>query len=411
MSRKGKSEDIYMKNGEKEKEPVLSGILLRLERIKRGMGQKEVCYGICVPSYLSKIEHGGVCPDIELLEKLFARLGIVYEGRTEVLKEYKQALNRYFELLHYHLDTQEVFQLLQKQDRLLQFSPLALEWLLVQGLEGKGVLDSLQILEECMTSRQRAYYQIIRFRQGAAPQEAVEYCQQAFDVLDNCFSLSELCEAYILKGNYNAVHQLENRYTAIALEEGNTYYLADYFFLKGTAYACLNMEKMMMTYYERSIRFLQNTGWEKQLGEVYYNIGATYISFQRYDLAMEYLEKATEGIHTLHKKAIACIRGGRLEEGRYFLERFHKELLKADDAKEADILRYKEACMECEQDFPDKPEYLEVLEALIIALKRDYHLGHVLFYKDVMVEACKRQRRYKRALEFEKEISSRIINP
>ena len=41
------------------------GTLLKLERTKQNKGQKEVCYGICVPSYLSKIEHGSVTPDEE----------------------------------------------------------------------------------------------------------------------------------------------------------------------------------------------------------------------------------------------------------------------------------------------------------------------------------------------------------
>ena len=40
----------------KEKNPA--GMILRAERIRQGKGQKEVCYGICVVSYLSKIERG-----------------------------------------------------------------------------------------------------------------------------------------------------------------------------------------------------------------------------------------------------------------------------------------------------------------------------------------------------------------
>lgn len=44
----------------KEKNPA--GMILRAERIRQGKGQKEVCYGICVVSYLSKIERGSAEP-------------------------------------------------------------------------------------------------------------------------------------------------------------------------------------------------------------------------------------------------------------------------------------------------------------------------------------------------------------
>lgn len=56
-----------------------AGILLRLARISQGKGQKEVCHGLCVVSYLSKIERGKGNPDTALLGQLFGRLGITYE--------------------------------------------------------------------------------------------------------------------------------------------------------------------------------------------------------------------------------------------------------------------------------------------------------------------------------------------
>ena len=56
--------------GERTERRRLAGTILKLERLKQGKGQKEICYGICVPSYLSKIEHGTVSADEEILSKL-----------------------------------------------------------------------------------------------------------------------------------------------------------------------------------------------------------------------------------------------------------------------------------------------------------------------------------------------------
>ena len=55
------------------------GVLIRLERIRQNRDQREVSHGICVPSYLCKIEKGQLCPDEEIVEKLLKKLGIIYE--------------------------------------------------------------------------------------------------------------------------------------------------------------------------------------------------------------------------------------------------------------------------------------------------------------------------------------------
>lgn len=85
-----------------------------------------------------------------------------------------------------------------------------------------------------------------------------------------------------------------------------------------------------------------------------------------------------------------------------------EQLLHGPEITEADRLKYQEACMECQEGYLDDPSYLELLERLIQVLKQDYHFGHLYFYRDCMLEACTRQRKYKRALEFEQEISSSI---
>ena len=54
---------------------LLAGTILRMERLRQGAEQKAVCYGLCVPSYLCKIEQGAVHPNPDLLSALFRRLG------------------------------------------------------------------------------------------------------------------------------------------------------------------------------------------------------------------------------------------------------------------------------------------------------------------------------------------------
>ncbi len=59
----------------KSEEKIIGGII-RNERIRAGIDQKNLCKGICVPSYLSKIEHGSVRADNDVIQRLFNKLGL-----------------------------------------------------------------------------------------------------------------------------------------------------------------------------------------------------------------------------------------------------------------------------------------------------------------------------------------------
>ena len=61
--------------------------------------------------------------------------------------------------------------------------------------------------------------------------------------------------------------------------------------------------------------------------------------------------------------------------------------------------------MELEENYLDNPAYLELLERLIRALKQECHFGHLYFYREAVLDAYVRQRKYKKALAFEEEIS------
>ena len=406
---------MKMQNGAK-----LAGTLLKMERLRQNKEQKEVCLGICVPSYLSKIEHGTVCPDDKILAELFERLGILYEEDKEALFGYQKLIEKYFYLMNYRLDTKAVYQELKAKEEKLRYSAYAIDWLLIKSFENEEI-DSMALLKELkehMTAEQKAYYELLCSWRIEDSEERVRLCQDACAILNNSYAMLWLCDAYLLQGNYAAIHAMEQRIVAAAVEEGNTAELAGCFFLMGDTYACLNMEEMMMLYYERGIRLLQNTGWQNMLCVVYYNIGAVYISLKKYEPALEYLEKAQlqekedgeePDIDILHKKAIACLRMGKKEEAQKFLTELKEALFSEEKPSEVDILKYEEAVMECRDGFFDDPAYLQLLEKLIEKIRKERHFGHLYFYRDVVIEAYKRQRKYKKALEFEEQISSNII--
>ena len=179
---------------------LLAGTILRMERLRQGAEQKAVCYGLCVPSYLCKIEQGAVHPNPDLLSALFRRLGVDYTQDEARLRPLEEAIQDYFTRLEYGLEVQEVYQTLEAQTGVLSHSPLALNWLLVQGCQGEPVLSLLEQLTAAMTDRQRALYKLLRCRADPMAPEALDMGQEACRVLGSSAAMMELTSLYLLRG-------------------------------------------------------------------------------------------------------------------------------------------------------------------------------------------------------------------
>lgn len=393
-----------------------AGVLLKIERIKQNKGQKEICYGICVPSYLSKIERNLVQPDEHILKQLFQRLGIKYCFEKEFIQSAEKLINEYFEGVFYGIDN-KVFNKLQEMTNLLSYSPLALDWLLVQEYQKENDVDNIEIstllkeLEDVMTERQRALFYIIQPISIENPHETMTLYKKAHRILNNSYSLLNIINGYYKLGEYDKVNEYADQCITLALEEGNTLNLARCYGAKGDVYACLNLDTLMLPFYKRLINLLQNTNWINELPIVYYNIGATYLNSEKYEIAMEYLNKSTgmgDDFLLNHKKALVKIRNGHYEEAKEFLNIMEMWLLKkcaAHEEIQVEKLMYEEVIMEMQDDFLSNPDYLKKLENLMEVLKVRRHPGYYLFYINLLKKTYCKQRKYKKALELDNGIS------
>ena len=384
----------------------LLGTILKLERLKQNRGQKDISHGICVPSYLSKIENGEVMANEEVIKAIYDKLNIDYIHDDKLYNHLENLIGQYYDNLNYGVNNAHIFEELLNYQKLLEYSDLVIDWLIVKKYE---------LNEECyinkfisnMNHKQKAYYHLLNYNNNEL---SLDDIKEYVNTIDNSMALILLCEYYFNHSNYSKIQQLENRIITKTIEEGNVYQLATYYQFKGASYAVFNMEDMMVDSYNRSINLFKNTIWKQRLKTVYYNLGATYISLSKYDLAKKYLIEAISDIDNnfmvLQKLALAYIRNNEIHQAKKYISK----LKKIESISAYEELLIEELEFECEDDFLNDMQYLVLMEKIIFITRKQYHFGYLYFFKDQIISAYKAQRYYKKAMEFQAEISSNILN-
>lgn len=124
----------------------ISGALLRYYRMQQNLSQEGLCTGICVVSYLSKIEQGKVDASEDILQALFARLQIHYHGDARFLSEMKQLFASFWEALDFNEPLEEHALKIRAHEKELLYSPLVIEYRLFQ------IYDKIMRIEETESS-------------------------------------------------------------------------------------------------------------------------------------------------------------------------------------------------------------------------------------------------------------------
>lgn len=73
--------DIYNNNKK------IIGSIIKFNRINNNISQKQLSKGICVPSYLSRIENGELLPSEDVLSIIFNRLGLEFNDSPEFISK------------------------------------------------------------------------------------------------------------------------------------------------------------------------------------------------------------------------------------------------------------------------------------------------------------------------------------
>ncbi|WP_088042549.1 helix-turn-helix domain-containing protein [Bacillus sp. EAC] len=114
---------------QKENLTVL-GSIIKINRINQNMSQQALSEGICVPSYLSKIENGEVVPSLEMIRLIFQELHIEYTDEYHFVKGNKDKLVSFFEELNLNgfIKSREIYKSLESNENKLIHSPLIIDY-------------------------------------------------------------------------------------------------------------------------------------------------------------------------------------------------------------------------------------------------------------------------------------------
>ena len=110
------------------------GSIIKFNRINQNMSQKALSKGICVASYLSRIERGDLIPSEEVISIIFTRLGLSFNDSEEFLEKGIASLKLFFDKLHFNeFDlTNKLFNELESQENDYITSPLVIDYFLAK---------------------------------------------------------------------------------------------------------------------------------------------------------------------------------------------------------------------------------------------------------------------------------------
>ncbi|MDB8557115.1 helix-turn-helix domain-containing protein [Turicibacter sanguinis] len=171
------------------------GSLIKLNRLNQKMSQAALCEGICVSSYLSKIENGEVMPSLEMIELLFEQLAIEYVASPDFIKVMTDRFEEFFEELNFNgfVQSKEIFKHLEQEELKLIHSPLILDYYLVK-LAHYCATDERECLEEAyrlLTSVKPLLNKTQRFRYYLYQGIDLLYYHQDYELAKQFFELAK----------------------------------------------------------------------------------------------------------------------------------------------------------------------------------------------------------------------------
>lgn len=404
------------------------GQLIKKHRLLNNLSQESLCKGICVVSYLSKIETGTVTPSEDIVIQLLEALNITYYTDREFLSLGESSINAFFKAytFRYFTESERIFLLLSKDESKYLFSPLMLDYLIAKAymLFFENPQESLKILDELSTyesslSDQRQYEFLsitgmLHLHYTKNYKFASQALTSANKIKQASSSLNNLACYHFYMGEYPLSIDLNEQAFKLAIEDGNILCALNTCLLQAGTYSNMKNTYLMIKYYDRALNLCEGIGDIQVKGHIYYNLGATYLVLKDYDKALTYClqslalsqlnHKADVSIY--HKLSLIYVELGDIDKAKQYLELAYTQLdnlmpnLAPTHLQTLDLLTLRINDL----NYLYNNSYIQLLETIYNTIGSELHFGFKQFYGDYLIACYKANRRYKDALRITEEL-------
>lgn len=106
------------------------GSIIKMNRLHQNMSQKALSEGICVGSYLSRIENGEILPSEQVISQLFNALAINFNDSDSFILDGTQLINRFLEELNFNEfeRSKRIFDEIDGKSAQFRHSPLIIDY-------------------------------------------------------------------------------------------------------------------------------------------------------------------------------------------------------------------------------------------------------------------------------------------
>ncbi|MGL4799515.1 MAG: tetratricopeptide repeat protein, partial [Cellulosilyticaceae bacterium] len=402
--------------------------LIKKYRLDQNMSQESLCKGICAISYLSKIEAGLVTASPDIISLLFDALHISYITDETFLAEGKDTLVAFFKayFFQYIDECQRLFNILLVDEPKYLSSPLMLDYLFAKAFEASWHTpsDALSLIHdlssyESTLDESKHYY--LLFLQGKLHMDlkrdydqAISFFSQANNLRQTSPGLALLSLCYFFKGQYPLSIDMNESAYKRAIDEGNISWALNICLTQAGSYSNMKNIYLMLKYYDRALNLCEGIGDLKYKEDIYYNLGATFLTLKDYAKALSYCLHSLalarvnhrEHISLYHKLALIYLEIGNKEEASSYLTLAFEALAK-DEEHQFSAMRKSLDIVAIRVEDPNylyNPLYLETLEYVYNHIEKELHFGFKQFHGDYLITCYKANRRYKDALRVTEEL-------
>lgn len=392
----------------------LIGALIRKERLRKNYSQETLCKGICVVSYLSKIEKGIVKADDEIISQLFNALKIKFRMEEDLLKEKEKIYQIIDEGILYdkYKDNKSY---IEKNGTSFSNSIIMIDFMLLElsTKMHKNIVDKDDIKEvikfiDYMDEEQRYYANsllgIYNLHDTKNLEKAKKYFYDARIYRNSSIPLYYYAICFYMGGEYLIAVDILYKVFSQAIEEGYLSVAVNACVQMAACYSNQHNMDLMMKYYRQALNL---TNDEEMKDSIYYNCGASYLINKDYDEALKYLklceeirgkkeENIIDNFYLYHKLAILYYELSDIDEAKRYLN-MAKLSCKDEEFLET-MIRLVE--IRCEnQDYIHDEEYGKAIRQVYENAEKKIHYGFKVFHTGYYIEYLKANRRYKEAVE------------